>query len=589
MATVTLNGPSYYLSGTNVDSLNSPVVGYESKYNRVARYSFTSPASGASKVSLSFTGMTFVAGTQKPLRFYIGTSDSDHANAGANSTYTGEMSYSGSTWSGSASIILQPATTYYLWIFPSAATYGYWYWNTGSASMSTNGGLKTTISAGDGTLGADHTITLNRYSTDFKHKLTATCGTSTVNIASDVQAASYTWTPPLDWCKQSTSSIYVSVTLCCETFSGSTSCGTTETTVTMVMPDSIKPTVSLSVSDPNNHKDKYGDYVQNRSQAKVTTSTSGVYGSSIGTTVISVGSASLSATSGTFSLPSSGTVTVTVTVTDSRGRSATASTTISVLAYSAPAVQITSQYRCDSAGNAQADGAYIKVVWSATITSLSSKNTTAYTLKYRVRGASSWSSVSLSGSYSVSNSTKIISASVDNVYDLCVTAKDAFGTVESAYRTVASAGNLLTVDREARKIKVNAEVEFAGATSHMIEDAEYAGCYYRKVNGVVEWLNPPLVEGVEYRTVERYNGSAVYTKLINCGLAAVSKEVDTGAYNIFRHVGNFNGNHAIPYALPNEGDWWAQSYYYGNLMGLLCGSGFAGTACVWYEQIWYIK
>lgn len=467
MATVTLNSPSYYLAGTNVDSLNSPVVGYESNRNRVVRYSFTSPASGASEVSLTFTGMTFVDGTQKPLRFFIGTSNSDHADAGANSTYTGEMSYSGSTWSGSASIILQPATTYYLWIFPSSATYGYWYWNTGSASMSTNGGLKTTISAGDGTLGADHTITLNRYSTSFKHKLTATCGTSTVTIASDVQSASYTWTPPLDWCKQSTSSIYVSVTIKCETFSGSTSCGTTETTVTMVMPDSIKPTVSLSVSDPNNYASKYSAYVQNKSQVKVTTKSSGVQGSSIGTTVISVGSASLSATSGTFNLLSSGTITVKATVTDSRGRSATASTTITVLAYSPPIVQITSAYRCDSAGTQSDDGAYVKITWSATITSLNSKNTAAYTLGYRVKGTTTWTSTTLSdqaGKYSVSGVSKIVSASADSSFDFRATAKDAFATVESTYRSISSAGPLVQLYRTGDLI-VRARTTFYGATN----------------------------------------------------------------------------------------------------------------------------
>lgn len=29
--------------------------------------------------------------------------------------------------------------------------------------------------------------------------------------------------------------------------------------------------------------------------------------------------------------------------------------------------------------------------------------------------------------------------------------------------------------------------------------------------------NPPMVLGVEYRTTERWNGKAVYTKLVNCG------------------------------------------------------------------------
>lgn len=468
MATVTLNGPSYYLAGTNVDILVSPIVGYESTYNRVARYSFVAPASGASHVDLNFTGMTFGDGTQKPLRFYIGTSDSDHANAGSGSSYTGEMSYSGSTWSGSANIVLQPATTYYLWIFPSTTTYGYWWWNTGSASMSTNGGLKTTISAGNGTLGEDHTITLTRYSTSFTHKITATCGTSTVTVEPAVQSASVTWKPPIAWCSQQVSSIYVDVTIVCETFSDSTPCGTSQTTVSMAMPESVKPSVTLSVSDAKDYKSTFGNYVQGKSQAKVTTNSSGTHGSSISTTVITVGSLSRSVASGTFDLPSSGTITVKATVTDTRGRTATASSTITVLAYSAPAVQITSLYRCDSAGTEADDGEYVKVTWSATITSLNAKNSAAYTLGYKVRGTSTWTSVTLSdqaGEYSVSGATKIISASEDHSYDLRITAEDAFGTVNSSNRSVSSTGPLIQLYRTTNDLVIRARTTFHGATN----------------------------------------------------------------------------------------------------------------------------
>ena len=36
-----------------------------------------------------------------------------------------------------------------------------------------------------------------------------------------------------------------------------------------------------------------------------------------------------------------------------------------------------------------------------------------------------------------------------------------------------------------------------------IEDSTYKGCYYRMVDGVQKWLNPPMVADVSYRTVER--------------------------------------------------------------------------------------
>ena len=43
-----------------------------------------------------------------------------------------------------------------------------------------------------------------------------------------------------------------------------------------------------------------------------------------------------------------------------------------------------------------------------------------------------------------------------------------------------------------------------------IESTDYPGCYYRMVSGVVEWFNPPMELGKEYRTVERYRSKPVY-------------------------------------------------------------------------------
>ncbi len=48
-----------------------------------------------------------------------------------------------------------------------------------------------------------------------------------------------------------------------------------------------------------------------------------------------------------------------------------------------------------------------------------------------------------------------------------------------------------------------------------IKSADYPGCYYRTVNGLTEWINPPYVESTEYRTTERYMGQPVYTMLIS--------------------------------------------------------------------------
>lgn len=49
------------------------------------------------------------------------------------------------------------------------------------------------------------------------------------------------------------------------------------------------------------------------------------------------------------------------------------------------------------------------------------------------------------------------------------------------------------------------------------ESSEHPGCFYRKLSGgSVEWFNPPMLLGVEYRTTERWNGLPVYAQLFDC-------------------------------------------------------------------------
>lgn len=63
-----------------------------------------------------------------------------------------------------------------------------------------------------------------------------------------------------------------------------------------------------------------------------------------------------------------------------------------------------------------------------------------------------------------------------------------------------------------------------------IESTDYPGCYYRTVNGITEWLNPPMAIGVEYRTTERNIGKPVYVKTLDFGALPnnASKTVSTG-------------------------------------------------------------
>ena len=49
--------------------------------------------------------------------------------------------------------------------------------------------------------------------------------------------------------------------------------------------------------------------------------------------------------------------------------------------------------------------------------------------------------------------------------------------------------------------------EIDDAIARTIPSTDHPGCYYRMIDGVTEWVNPPMAVGVEYRTTERFNGS----------------------------------------------------------------------------------
>lgn len=52
----------------------------------------------------------------------------------------------------------------------------------------------------------------------------------------------------------------------------------------------------------------------------------------------------------------------------------------------------------------------------------------------------------------------------------------------------------------------------------LVESTEHPGCYYRIVNGSIEWSNPPMLLDVEYRTTKRYLGKPVYVKIVRTEL-----------------------------------------------------------------------
>lgn len=302
----------------------------------------------------------------------------------------------------------------------------------------------STATTSGSTLGETLTITIKRASSGFTHKLYYTCGSIKDQPIAENVGTSYSWNvPPVSLAQQAPNAETVALTLTVKTYNGSTYVGAWSTAVKLSVPSTLVPALSVAIDDPTGVKNTYGGYVQLRSKVKADITASGVQGSSIKSYSIKVGSiyAATSASGTTDYLPGSGELIVSCAVTDSRGRTATKTQSITVLAYSKPAITAISAARCNSDGTANRAGAYGKVTFSGAITSLSSKNTAAYAVQYREVGAKDWTTAGrpAAGNYAPADISAVFAADKSKRYEVRVVATDAFESIGSTLRDLPAA------------------------------------------------------------------------------------------------------------------------------------------------------
>ena len=122
------------------------------------------------------------------------------------------------------------------------------------------------------------------------------------------------------------------------------------------------------------------------------------------------------------------------------------------------------------------------------------------------------------------------------------------------------------------------------------EATVYERQYYGGVWHAWECVNPPMREGVEYRTKERYMGKAVYTKLVNLGSLpnATRKMVEHGAQltKVIKCVGQMSSGNSLPFHY-DDGTNWIEIYAGGDHVVVLTGNDQSSRTA--YAQIWYLK
>ena len=282
--------------------------------------------------------------------------------------------------------------------------------------------------------GGTSTVTfINPYLSNVYHVVDWRFGTKVKSTTTAVGASSTSYTIPLSWLTVIPSATSGTATVSVTTYaSGGLELGTDTYSFTITAPSSAVPTLSLAAARINNSvPSSWGIYVQGQSGVTITATAAGYQGSTISSYTIS-GGATGTQSSNVFTIStiySSGTITYTVKVTDSRGRTATASTSISVVAYTAPAFSATDAFRCIANGTASDTGTYISAKATGTFSSVSNKNSMTLKVQY---------ALSTSGAYStavtLTNGTASIigNGSIDINYSFKVkfTLADQFNTIE---------------------------------------------------------------------------------------------------------------------------------------------------------------
>ena len=325
----------------------------------------------------------------------------------------------------------------------------------------------SSLSAGGVVLGQEMTLRISRASSAFSDTVTWRCGSRSGTLAEKTTATELKWTPPIDLAAQATASTTVNITLTIQTFVNGSQVGSRETNVNCTVPDSVVPTVTAEVTDRMGYLDRYGGYVQSQSQARVVTTAAGVYGSTIRSIAAHCGGLTGSGADVSFALGDSGEVPITVTVTDSRGRTAQWSSSINVLPYRKPQVTVTQAYRCDSQGNPQPDGDWLRVVFGGSVTALTG-NGAIYRGICRVHGGTGERSVLLAdytGQTTVTGGSFLLTAGLDTGYDCSVTVQDNFCTVESGGSLVSIAFALLDFDRQNKAVGIGMRAKNPGKVS----------------------------------------------------------------------------------------------------------------------------
>ena len=352
----------------------------------------------------------------------------------------------------------------------------------------------------DGTLGVSQDITFISKSSAFRHGLTYSCGNVSTQLICpwNTVASRISFTPPLDLAWQAVNGDRVWVSIHLQTYkSDGTPVGNVVTKgVWMTIPDSVKPSCDVTVSDPTGYLAKYGAYIQGQSTLSINVTPTASYGSAITKYNVSAdGNVYTTADVVTPVIQSTGSITINATVTDTRGRTGTASKRVTVLTYTSPIITTLKVHRCNSDGTENDRGAYGKITYGYSVNTLNNKNGMSAFIQYKKTTDAEYTTVELPTAFTVTDGTYIFAADDGSTYDVQLLIADNFVSV--GHRTALSTAFTLIHYGSGGKaitfggIRNNDAFNIVGMpfkindidVDYIVEQGEVDGWFYRKWNG----------------------------------------------------------------------------------------------------------
>lgn len=242
--------------------------------------------------------------------------------------------------------------------------------------------------------GASVNIKLSPADDSFSHKISLSLGKKSLVKSLSKGVKSTDITVPTSWAEEITTSKSGNILIKLQTYKDASEIGSKSGTLTLEIPetDEYLPSFSLQMLPISESvPEEWGVYVRGKSSVKVSVCDASYKHSAVFSSVsVKVGEIVKNTAPVEMPLTSAGEVQISVTLCDSRGFKRTVTSTVEVIDYYAPCVNINKLFRCDEDGTENASGTYLAAEFTNRFSSIGGKNSSAVTLRYRKTGETSY-------------------------------------------------------------------------------------------------------------------------------------------------------------------------------------------------------